>query len=148
MNQKPIGELQGKAKEHKCEECEKYGHEHCECHHEDHSPKLPENKKTSDFFIGNIRQEGELYCDYRCRLYWENYLKKRYISGRSIWDSATRGEVRNMDRRNRNSKARIKKDRYNERVHKIRETQGVRTPNQVKSLNRERKKFFKEACNK
>ena len=44
--------------------------------------------------IGNTRQEGEIYCDYRCRLYWENLIRKRYLQGRlagqMIWHSATR----------------------------------------------------------
>ena len=41
--------------------------------------------------IGNIRQPGELYCDYKCRLYWENLIRKRYLQGtlpeQMIWHS-------------------------------------------------------------
>ncbi len=45
-------------------------------------------------FIGNTRQDNELYCDYKCRLYWENLIRKRYLQGRlagqMIWHSATK----------------------------------------------------------
>lgn len=90
----------------------------------------------SDVLDGNIRQENELYCDYRCRLFWEKYLRKQYLNGRTIWKSRERGEARNMERKNRNSKLRRKKDAYNARLRELSEQQGKRT---IDELNTTRK---------
>lgn len=53
---------------------------------------MAEEQTIISDLIGNTRQEGELYCDYRCRLYWENLIRKRYLQGRlagqMIWHSA------------------------------------------------------------
>jgi hypothetical protein len=104
--------------------------------------------KASDFLKGNTRQEGELYCDYKARLYWEKMLSKQYFGGRTIWVGAQRGEARNPERRLRDSKKKLRKNAQKERVRLIREAQGVLTPEQVKCLNRKRKKAFIRACEK
>jgi hypothetical protein len=109
----------------------------------------PQQATVSDYILGNTRLEGELYCDYKCRLYWEKILSKRYHAGRQIWNSRQQGEIRNTEKitgERKLSKSRIKKDNQKERVRKIREAQGVLTPDEVKCLNRKRKKAFLRAC--
>ena len=66
--------------------------------------KTPDVPKASDYMIGNTREEGELYCDYRARLYWEGRLKKRYFKGRAIWIGKECGPMYNTDRMTRTNK--------------------------------------------
>lgn len=39
----------------------------------------------TDIDISPKRREGELYCDYRCRLWWVNRILKHYLKGRVVW---------------------------------------------------------------
>ncbi len=119
---------------HKCEE---HGEDNCTvCHGLE--PTIPEKAKVSDYYIGNIRQEGELYCDYKCRLYWENKLMKQYLHGKTMWEGKGRTMV-NLERKRRVSKKRTQKDAQIERKQALSESQGKRTPEQVRYWNRKRK---------
>jgi hypothetical protein len=31
------------------------------------------------------RHDNELYCDYKCRMWWMDRIKKRYLQGYAIW---------------------------------------------------------------
>jgi hypothetical protein len=108
------------------------------------SQEVQEDREAlaSEYILGNVQLENELYCDYRCRRWWENQLLKRYLKGRTIWKASDRGEVRNPKRNSRDSKLRRKKDAQLERVQDIRQAQGILTPEQVKSWNRKAKKKF------
>jgi len=108
----------------------------------------PEDKTVSDFLKGNTREQDELYCDYKCRLWWEGRLRKQYFQGRSIWIGRDKGEARNPERRLRDSKKAIQKREERERVDAIRETQGKLEAKDVECRNRKLKRAFLEACNK
>lgn len=101
----------------------------------------PKEPKATDYITGIIRQEGELYCDYRCRLYWEQQLLKRYLAGRSIWVGDQRGEARNPMRKHRDSKQRLKKNDQSERKQAIRESQGKRTADTLNTTRKARKRM-------
>ena len=100
--------------------------------------------KALDYLAGNTRQDGELYCDYKCRLFWEKQLHKRYLKGKSIWIGRDRGEIRNMDRLTRTSRKSRKVDARKE----LRSEQGKLAPEDVRCWNRKRKRQFIEACDK
>jgi len=34
------------------------------------------------------RNDNELYCDYKCRMWWVNRLKKHYLKGKPIWTAS------------------------------------------------------------
>ncbi len=89
-------------------------------------PTKPEDVLLSDHLKGNKRLEGELYCDYRCRLWWENLAIKQYSAGRTIWIGKERGPMYNLDRVDRSSKTRNKKDAYNDRIDEIHNNQGFK----------------------
>jgi hypothetical protein len=38
----------------------------------------------SDINITSEREDGELYCDYKCRQWWVNRIMRRYAKGRVI----------------------------------------------------------------
>jgi hypothetical protein len=100
--------------------------------------------QASDYLLGNERQEGELYCDYRARMYWQDLLKKQYFAGRQIWVGKDRGEIHNMERLNRTSrKLRKVEERKAKKVE-----QGKRAPKDVKCRNKKSKRQFMEACKK
>ena len=97
--------------------------------------------KASDYLAGNIRQDNELYCDFKCRLHWEKRLTKQYFKGHQIWVGRDRGEARNPERRLRDSKLKIKKNEYNERVRKYQESMGKRTVDELNTTKKIKKEL-------
>ena len=79
------------------------------------APPKPEINTVSDILQGNTRQEGELYCDYRARMYWEGRVKKQYFAGKTVWIGKERGEIHNIDRLTRTNKKRRKIEAREER---------------------------------
>lgn len=52
--------------------------------------KPPVDEKPSAFEgidMSPARQANELYCDYKCRLWWIKRLVKFYLNGKPIWQS-------------------------------------------------------------
>ena len=43
------------------------------------------------------RETNELYCDYKCRMFWVNRLKKHYLKGMAVW-TASMGTYRKQAR--------------------------------------------------
>jgi len=106
-----------------------------------------DNFTFKDIDLTGIREDNELYCDFACRRYWANRATKMYLQGRVVWEGRGR-TILNTERKNRISKGRVKKDRYNDRLSALRETQGKRTPEEVNVYFRKEKKKFIRACNK
>ena len=46
---------------------------------------LNRTTQFSDIDITSKRQDNELYCDYKCRMWWVHRITKRYLQGRPIW---------------------------------------------------------------
>ena len=102
----------------------------------------PQTPKASDYLAGNVRPDSELYCDFKCRLHWEKKLLKQYLHGRSVWVGRDRGEARNPERRLRDSKTKIRKNAYNERVRKYQESMGIRTIKELNTTKRIKKELL------
>ena len=51
----------------------------------DRAESLNEPTKFSDINITSKREPNELYCDYRCRMWWVNRITKHYLKGRPVW---------------------------------------------------------------
>lgn len=82
--------------------------------------------RLSDHMKGPVRLEDELFCDYRCRLWWEKLALKQYQGGKTIWVGAQKGPMYNIEKSQRSNKGRNKKDAYNQRVEDLRKEQGCK----------------------
>lgn len=46
---------------------------------------VQEPSKFDNVDMHPARRDNELYCDYKCRMWWVNRIKKFYLKGRPIW---------------------------------------------------------------
>ncbi len=92
----------------------------------DKPPVAPEPKdmKISEHLKGPVREEDEIFCDYRCRLWWEKMAMKQYMGGRTIWIGSEKGPAHSTDRMERSNKQRNRRDARKEYIKGVREAQG------------------------
>lgn len=51
-------------------------------------PIVQEPSKFEGINLSPKRDSNELYCDYKCRMWWVNRLIKHYMKGRPIWQGS------------------------------------------------------------